>query len=295
MALSKTGKTLLIIGSIILGLMILVIVFISPITKYLVEKYDEKYTGRQITMDWAYVNPFTGTVHFDDLKMFEYQSDSVFVSFSGIDVRVSLMKLLSKEYEITHVTLDKPWIAVIQNKKEFNFDDLIKKFTSGKKDTTKIDTVPMHLNIEDISINGGEFHFVQKEIPVNYFIKDIEFETDGKYWDRDTIAGKFAFKSGIGSGDVKGDFTFNFVSNAFRVASKVDKFDLQIVEQYMKDFANYGRFTATLDADMRIIGNVKDQENVNIKGFMGLNDFHFGKTKGEDYASFKRFAVNIMT
>lgn len=293
MALSKTGKTLLIIGSVIIGLMVLVIVFISPITKYLIEKYDEKYTGRQITMDWAYVNPFTGTVHFDDLKLYEYKSDSVFFSLDGIDVGISLIKLLSKEYVITHVTLNKPTIAIIQNKKQFNFDDLLEKFASKKDTAAPKDTVPLHLNVLDISVNDGEFRYVQKEIPVDYSIKEFDFESEGMYWDRDTIFGTYGFKPAVGSGAVKGDFTFNLVSQAFRVATKVDKFDLDIIQQYMKDFANYGRFAATLDADMRVIGNINDQENVNVKGFMGLNDFHFGKTKGEDYASFKRFAVNI--
>lgn len=48
--------------SILIILAVLVIVFISPITKYAIEKYAERYTGRQITMDWAYVNPFTGYI-----------------------------------------------------------------------------------------------------------------------------------------------------------------------------------------------------------------------------------------
>ena len=54
--MSRLKKTLLIVSSILVILVVLVILFISPISKYLVEKYDEQYTGRQITMDWAYVN-----------------------------------------------------------------------------------------------------------------------------------------------------------------------------------------------------------------------------------------------
>ena len=53
----------------IILLVVLIIVFISPITKYLIEKYDEKYTGRQITLGLTYVNPFTGYIHCNDLNL----------------------------------------------------------------------------------------------------------------------------------------------------------------------------------------------------------------------------------
>ena len=73
-------------------LAVLVIAFISPITKYWVEKYDEQYTGRQITMDWAYVNPFTGYVHFKNLKIYELDSDSLFFSTKGANVNIEMFK-----------------------------------------------------------------------------------------------------------------------------------------------------------------------------------------------------------
>ncbi|HKC69770.1 MAG TPA: hypothetical protein VKG26_16140, partial [Bacteroidia bacterium] len=70
----KLRKTFFISLTSIVVLFILVIVFISPITKYLIEKYDFKYTGREITLDWAYVNPFTGYIHLNNLKIFENKS-----------------------------------------------------------------------------------------------------------------------------------------------------------------------------------------------------------------------------
>ena len=91
---SKIKKTVLIGSGIIILVVIIVILFISPITKYLVEKYDEKYTGRKITMDWAYVNPFTGYVYFNNLKIYEYNSDSLFFSATGTGANFALYKLL---------------------------------------------------------------------------------------------------------------------------------------------------------------------------------------------------------
>src|ERR1700733_7429145 len=96
-------RTFLTIGGILIGIFILVILFISPIAKYVIEKYSVKWTGRQIKMDWAYVNPFTGYAHLSNLKIYEANSDSIFISSEGFSIGMNLRKLLSKEYEITSI------------------------------------------------------------------------------------------------------------------------------------------------------------------------------------------------
>jgi len=94
-----------------------------------------KYTGREITMDWAYTNPFTGYVYFSNLKIYEQKSlltghpgDSVFLSASSVSLDFAMLKLFSKTYEISEITLTHPRGIVIQDKEDFNFNDLIDKF-----------------------------------------------------------------------------------------------------------------------------------------------------------------------
>ncbi len=288
----RITKIVLILLSVLIALSIVVIIFISPITKYLVEKYDLKYTGREIKMDWAYVNPFTGYVHLSNFKIYELKSDSVFLSGDGLSINFAMLKLFNKTYEVSALTLDKPRGHFSQVKRELNFKDIIEKFSS--KDTI-VDSlkVPLHLNILNFKINNGEFHYTDKLLPINYFIKNVNIESTGKRWDVDTVDAKFAFQSGIGNGDIKGDFTLNTKNNDYRLAVVVNKFDLQIVEQYLKDVTNYGTFTATLDANMKSTGNLKHRENVSNSGHLTINDFHFGKTREEDYISFDKLAIAI--
>src|SRR4051812_28024180 len=111
---TKLARAILITIGILFGILALIIIFLSPIVKYVVEKYDNKFTGREITMDWAYVNPLTGYIHFDDLKFFEKSSDSVFFSASGISARVDVLKMLKGEYLVKSLTLDKPYGIIIQ-------------------------------------------------------------------------------------------------------------------------------------------------------------------------------------
>ncbi|MDQ3046031.1 MAG: DUF748 domain-containing protein [Bacteroidota bacterium] len=288
----RLRKILLTALILIITIVVLVIAFISPITKYMVEKYDTKFLGREVTMDWAYVNPFTGYLHFDDLKIMEQKNDTIFFSTTGISANFEMMKILSKTYEISGLTIDNPR-ALIRHSKDntFNFTDIIKKFSVKKEPKKKKE--PVKFNILNIKINNGEFIYTEIFTPVDYAIKKVNVECSGKYWNADTINIKYDFVSGVGSGDVKGTFDINAASSDYRMSTVIKKFDLTVIGQYMKDFMNYGKFRAILDADVKASGNLKDARNVNAKGIVAVSDFHFGKTKNDDFASFEKFVVDV--
>jgi Domain of Unknown Function (DUF748) len=299
MKITVTGlrKTLIKVIISIIGTVMVVILLLSPITKYLVEKYDVKYTGRKIKIGWAYVNPFTGHVHFSNLRIYESKTpaaskegDSVFFSANGVSANFAMLKLLFKTIEIKKLTIDHPKGTIIQNKNDFNFSDLIKKFTPEKPDTNPSG---IHFNILKISIKNGEFCYYEKVTPINYSIKEVNIESTGKRWNADTIGAKISLLSGTGSGRLNANFTINFKNLDYRLAVTVQKFDLNIIGQYLKDLINYGSFRASLDADLKASGNLKDQENLNVRGVLALNDFHFGKNPDDDYASFDKLMIKI--
>ena len=286
--LKRTGFWIFIV---VVTFVIVVIAFISPIAKWAIEKYDTKFIGREVTLDLAYVNPFTGSAYLKNVKVYEENSDSVFLS-SSISVNFEMMKLLSKTYEISELTLTEPKIRIIQDKKEFNFDDVIHKFSP--KDTLKAKEPPTRFNLLNVKISNGTFYYIEKSIPINYFIKNVDIETNGKRWDTDTMGFHFSFVSGIGvGGTMKGNFDINTSSLDYHLATVVSKYDISILEQYVKDVANYGKVRGNLDAILDAKGNFKNSENLVAKGPLAVNDFHFGK-KNEDYLSFKRLAVDII-
>ena len=294
---TKIKRTILIATSCIIITVMVVILLISPIAKHLVEKYDERYTGRQIKMGGIYVNPFTGYVHISHLKIYESkgltaleEADSIFFSAKGLSANFAMFKLLSKTVEITKLTLYKPKGIIIQNRRDFNFNDLIKKFTPKKHGSA---SSRVHFNMLRIKIKNGEFHYQEKVIPVKYFIKNVNFESTGKTWNADTIAVRFSFLSGTGSGSATGNFIINFKNLDYRLAAIVHKFDLTFLEQYLKDIVNYGSFSSNIDANIKATGNFKDQENLNAKGLLVMNDFRVGKNPDDDYASFDKLTIKI--
>ena len=289
----KKWKKVLLGLFITLFILVTVVLFsISAIAKYAIEKYSVKYLGRQIKVGWVYLNPFTANVNLHNLKIYEHQSDSLFLEASSVSAGFATRKVFSKTYEITSLTLDNPRIQFVQNHNAFNLDDIIDRFTpKGAPDTLK---GPLHFNLLNLKINNGEIHYREESIPVNYFVKEVNLESTGLRWDVDSIQGKVSLKSGPASGDLKADISINLKNSDYRIAAVVNKFDLKVIEQYLKDIANYGSFTASLDANIRASGNFKDQLNLTAAGFVGVNAFHFGKVPGEDYASFDKLAIDII-
>ena len=288
----KSWKKVLIRLSLIMFILIVVLIlFISPLTKYFVEKYGVKYTGREIKMNWAFVNPITGYIHFSNLKIYEPNSDSVFLSISGLSADISLLKLVNNTIEISSLLLDNPIGVIEKDSTHLNIDDLIERFSSGKDPNSN--KVPIRLNILNIKINDGEFTYLEPLIPINYSIRKVNFESTGLFWNRDSIIGKFSLLPGIGSGDIKGDFMINRENMDYRLFTVAHKLDLNIIEQYLKDLASYGNFSANIDLDIKSKGNLNDREKININGKLAVNDFHFGKNKNDDYAYFKKLEVAI--
>lgn len=290
--MNKSKKTVLIVLGVVFSLVLLVILFISPITKYLIEKYDVTYIGREITLDWAYVNPFTGYVHLSNLEIHEKDSAVVFFKTKGLSVNMAMLKLIGGTYEISEATLDEPLGYVKQHNKQFNFSDLIEKFSS-KDEPKKVSTEPTKFNLLDVKIINGEFHYDEDVTPISYFIKNVNIESAGLRYDVDTLPIKFGFSSGIGTGEISGDFSINLKSLHYSLGVIIKQFDLEIINQYLKDLTNYGTFAAILDADMKSSGNFKSVDSITNSGNIALSDFHFGKTRDEDFASFEKLVIAI--
>ncbi len=289
----KIKKPILYITGVVFLLMVMVIIFISPIAKYVIQKYDVTYSGREIQLNWIYINPFTGYAHVDDLKIYEAQSDSVFFSADAVSANFEMYKLLSKTIEISHISIDKPIGVIAQNKKEFNFSDLIKLF-SPKKTLNLKQKASIHFNILDIKINDGIFYYRESNIPINYSIKHVNIESSGKMWNVDTISTKVSLVSGIGYGSIKGAFMMDLKSLDYKLNALITKFDLSILEQYLKEISNYGSLRANLEGDIKTKGNFKNGEQIDATGFLSINDFHLGKNKSEDYTSFKKITVDVI-
>ena len=287
----KIIKIISVVAGIILIGVILIILLISPIAKYIIEKNDITLTNRHFTLGSVYVNPFTGYVRISNLKIYEYHSDSIFISAGKLRAHFAMLKLLSKTVEISDLTLDKFWGVVDKNGKVFNFNDVIRKFTPPKKAGAKPPTV--HFNILNVKINDGIIYYREKLVPINYFIKNAAIEWTGKRCNSDSLDVKYSFLSGPRPGSMSGIFSMNVKSLNYRIEVIAHQLDLKILEPYIRDSKKYGTYSANLETNLKAKGNFRDARDVTFTGMLAINKFHFGKNPTVDFGSFEKLQLSI--
>lgn len=291
-----TTRRLLLIATIIAAVVIVMIACASPIGKYTLEHYvGPKVLGRQVKTNWVYVNPLTGYVHISGLKIYEQGGDSLTIlTADELNVHYNILKTLTKNFEFTDADLVRPVGWIIQDHKVFNFTDLIIHF-SPKHPRPPGPKVrhPLHINILNFKITDGEFHYVEKSIPINYYMKHVNISSPGKWWAVDSFHLRFDMQSGSGTGTIKGDGFLDLYKMDYGVAANVKKIDLQILEQYLRDLANYASLRGTVDADIRSTGNFKDSLALHVDGPVSISDFHVGKSPTSDIIAFERLSFSI--
>jgi hypothetical protein len=284
----KRGKRIF-IGIILVLAVLLLLVFIiaSPLIKHLIEKYDTKYTGREITVGSVFLNPIAGSATARNLKLYEKNGDSVFASVKSMYVNVGLLKLLSGTYDISSLKITKPVIHITRKDTTFNFSDLMQRF--AKTDT--VQKKKLHLNIRNIKVKQGSLSFTDLNVPVTYNIDSINFSSPGVFWDVDTISGEFSLIPDKGL--FSGNFTFNQNSYDYRVAMNLENFNLGMFENYIRKIGGSGRLRADVNMKLNVEGNIHEPMKFKSDGRIEVDDFHFGADTTTDYASFNRFLLNI--
>ncbi len=289
--MKKRQKKLLISLGTVLLVFAVFLLCLSPIAKWLIQKYDVPITGREVTVGWVYINPFSGYVHVGNLVVYEYQSDSIFFRAKGLSANLAMLKLFTKTYDITSLTINKPTGYAIQKDLVFNFLDLIEKFKADE--TKKPRDEQVKFNLRNITIKNGEFHYAEDQTPVAYFIKNVNIKSPGFRYNVDTMLVDFDFASGIGSGEILGNININLRNQNFKLAVLVDTFDLEIINQYTKDLTTNASLSAYLDADIKTKGNFRSKDSIAVMGNLAISDFHFKETNKADLVSFKKLVVAI--
>jgi hypothetical protein len=271
----------------ILALLLIIIAAITPpVAKRLVEKHDVEYTGREITVGNIILNPFTVAISLNDLVMFEQESDTVFMSAERVRVRVSLLKLLRGVYEIRSVKVASPEIRVVRDDSLFNFTDLVEKFTP--EDTTAEE---LKLNVRNISLKDGTINYYERKMPVEIGITDINFYSEGMFWDVDTMTGEFSLVSG--NGKVSGDFMFHQDSLDYRMSMLVENLDAAMFEPYLNEMTGGANLEALISLDIESSGNFNRPLDGSASGKLEVKDVHFGPRSDYDYLTLERFLVSF--
>ncbi len=266
---------------IILTAFLIFLIAAPYIVKHLIEKYDVVYTGREIKTKSVHINFITGKIIVNELKVYELKSDSVFISIKTITSKIHFLKLLFNEYDFSGIEVNQPRVKVLKNKSKLNYTDLAQKLFSK----TNFANSSMKLNWKEIRVVDGSFLFLEETLPIKFGIKNINLVINNKILN-EGINIDFVFKNSLENGNVKGSVGYLYKEKSYQAEVKVENFDLNIVEQYMKVLVPQIRFSATLNADFKSKGIFGKRDNVTNSGIINLSSLHCSNNDSSDLISF---------
>ncbi|MEN9598153.1 MAG: hypothetical protein RL596_464 [Bacteroidota bacterium] len=252
--MKKGLKIGLIITSILLGLLILIIVFISPITKYLIEKNSEQYTGRVIRMDKLAINIFNGSITVKGFTVYEAKSKSIFCKVDQLDLNIAVYKLWVGEYDITSVIVNKPFLQVVQKGEHFNYDDLMKRFLSEDSADKKAPSKPIQYWVRNIELKDGKIAYTNTKPLTKIDIIKANLQMPLVAWNDSMylMNGNFSLATG---GDCKANLKLNVNSYAYQLQTSVAGLNISMLSPYLKDYLKVKSLDGLVEANMHISGN----------------------------------------
>jgi len=268
----KRWLKLLLIGLVVF--IAITFLVLPPIAKSYLQKHSKEWLGRSICMDAVKFNVFNGSITLKGFRLYEKDDTSVFVSFESLYINSALLKCVYGNYELTEITLNRPFISVIQQGDSFNYTDLERRFMSSDSDSAEVETEeePGKYRLRNMSIIEGIISYRNLDVNSDIRLENVEIKTPLFAWDDPQLHYDFRLELNHG-GKAAGTFDLNLESLAYNTSYSLDSLNLDILLPYVKDYMQVGSFKGLLTSHQTISGNFNKPEAIATKGELRMNDF----------------------
>jgi len=267
---------------------------ISPITKYMLEKNSVRWTGRRITTSNIKVKPLKGSIYIKDIKIYEADSTNVFFDCHDVYIKINLKQMLNNEYEVDKIKIDNPEISIIQNGNSFNFDDLVKRFSSDPNKPADTNAPAIHYDINKVLINHGNITYNNVPIHNIFRIHDLNFNLPEVSWNKPVTAAHLDFTYGIG-GFFNVDVDANRATSEYNLALSVTDYDLSQYYAPLNCFINISSLKGLFNTKLKVHGKFNSPKDISASGFIHINDLELKDTAGQKVLAFGELGFNIDT
>lgn len=270
--MKKIPKFLLIILASISLIILLVFLVAPPLAKWYLEGHAKELSGRKITVDKIAVNPFTAGITIKQLTVFEKNDADAFFSFEDLFLNIAFWKTVSGAFTIEEVSVSGAKLAVVQDLKGFNFDDLMERFLP--EDTLNTDSTaeePFHYVVRNLSLKECELSYTDKTVNMAMSFIHLNGACPIMAWNNPNHHYSFDFdvKSG---GKVNGVFDMNIESLAYSTRYEVSKLNLSFLLPIITDIMKVSSFEGYLSCKQYVKGNMNEPQAIALSGDFIVND-----------------------
>ncbi|MBN2273734.1 MAG: DUF748 domain-containing protein [Bacteroidales bacterium] len=259
---------------------------------YLVKKMPE-ITGRHLSIDKIRINYFTGTLKINNLIFYEADKKTTFVSFRQLKVNLDYLPLIHNVFCVKYVSLDKPYVQVLQNGSLFNFSDLIPSDSTGQvKDTIAKETTKYI--IHEIRITKGFIKYT--DIPLDHTISldSLDLLIPGFTWNSESTNLDVDFRF-VDGGGFTSKLALNQADSLYTLNLEIDSLNLGIVEPYIRESLYISSLGGYLSNKLMISGSITSILNLSVSGINHIYNFRLQDTLQRTVLSFNDLTITIDT
>jgi Domain of Unknown Function (DUF748) len=281
---------------IIIGIIIFIalLLFAAPrFARWYIVKKSPVLIGRKVTVGKIRLNYFTGTLRISELKLFEPDSRTVFLSFKQLQTRINFIPLFKNEISVKSFFLDDPYLQVLQNGEKFNFSSLLKSDTlTAIKDT--VPAKPLIYDIKDIRINRGYLKYTDERLNNTIAMDRLDLKIPGFRWNSDSTKLGIDLRF-IEGGGLNSNLAIDLPDSTYSVNLKLDSLNLSMIEPYVRSNMHISALHGYLSTDILIKGNMRSILQLFVRGTSHISDFQLIDTLKRPVLSFKDLTVDIDT
>lgn len=289
--MKKWIKVLIIISASILTLVLAIALLISPIAKSYIQNHDKELLGRKVRIENLRINIFTGSLDVEHLDIYEKDDKSKFITIDSFKFNMKIYPLIANKVIVQRILVSGAKVNITQKGDVFNFDDIIKKFSSS--DTTPSDTnSKWEITLNNIDINKTQIIYKDLELNTTWPLEDIALNIPSIYFSNKSsdIGLKLKFQNG---GSLALNAKYNMLSTKYNLDISLLNFTLKNVLPYVQQSMNVSEISGLLSTNLKIIGDVDHVMNFIVKGDIGAKDFYLKDNKLKNIVSVKDMLMKI--
>ena len=276
----------------LLVLLFIATLLLSPIAKSYINSHGKELVGREVHVDDVTINVYTGHVAVIGLTVYEDNGKDVFARFDTLDAKASLLKLLSHNVDLEHVTLSGLDVNVIKQNGEFNFQSMLDHFAS---DTTEVqDTTPSDwvINLHNIRLSHAQIRYKDIDENKEWHLPDINLMMPNL-----VLGGDQASEGGLNIAFTEGghmniDVNYHDQQGTYDLAIDLEQFNFKNIEPIITDIFNYKKLTGTLEAHLKAQGNVSEITKSRIGGTVAITGIDL-QDEGGQLAGWQRLDIAV--
>lgn len=275
---------------------VLLVIFISPVVEWTIEKYSPEYIGRQVQMDDLTINLLIGRLSIDNLKVSEANgSADTWLNCHEISGAINVPKLFVAKYELQYVIVDGLETVVLQNGNSFNFDDLLAlpaKYASKKAEEPKAESDPVDWQIKNIFLTNSKLRYSSKDYDIDYTASNLNIHSP--LISASTPAMDFVYGFDISSGGhLDGAYSVNTDNLQYGLHFISQALNLEGAYPYVRDFIAVNKVSGMLDSDLFIYGNHRNSAYFSTEGNIDLSGIEVVDSLNQSIAAIKRLQIEM--